>query len=95
MKKVSVKVFIIVIVVAVVGTCAGFVIAETFGNKIYAAYSKRTGVMRYLADPTNYDANKEVPIEWNVQGVPGLPGIGFSSLASATNNTRGYISSND
>jgi hypothetical protein len=91
MKKKSTLIIITILVVAIISLGAGYVIAETTGNKINVAYSLKTGDMRILTDPNNYNPNKEATVSWNVQGIPGEPGAGFNNLASATNNIRGYI----
>jgi len=49
---------------------------DTFGSDgiFYAAYNLKTGVMRLIGSPDQYNAKIEDVISWNQQGPPGQPG---------------------
>jgi len=95
MKVKTATFMIIVLAVLIVGVQTGFIIAESSGNTIFAAYSNKTGVLRYLANPGDYNPKSETPIHWNVQGLPGEAGAGFNNLSSAYNNINGATASEE
>lgn len=85
-KQVSVKVLILAIALTVVGMSAGYVVAETTNNTISAAYNKKTGILRYLTNPSEYNAKIEVPISWYIEGPAGPQG----ESGSATNTAYAF-----
>src|SRR5690349_20242147 len=55
------------------GALAAFGGAATDGSVIQACRQKQTGLLRVVSDPSKCRKH-EIPIAWNIQGLPGNPG---------------------
>lgn len=76
MKKTNKILAVIIVPVIIIGLFTGIALAASENNDgtIYAAYNLRSGIMRLIKNPDDYNKRSEGVISWNKQGGQSEPG---------------------